>query len=151
MGPTIKDLQRKIQILIVVSVILIVISMFFIYDISRMSRVNELIDNTLIGALGEISKTGSVEGFETGTISQDGLLKFQEIVTGYYSGTIGRCEMKVGKGGYREITIYDEKRNPLYPKIGVWCEVSGDKIINWKFSRLQPFSRYDEEYNELWN
>lgn len=50
------------------------------------------------------------------------------------------------------IRYYDGDSNLLTPPIGFWFKLSHDKskIVNWKIGRLQPFSKFDSEYSEVW-
>lgn len=53
------------------------------------------------------------------------------------------------------IKVYDADGKVVNPPVGFWYTVvstpKGDRIGDWYLARLQPFSRYDEEYSEGWN
>lgn len=52
-----------------------------------------------------------------------------------------------------EITMLDGAGNALYPKVLFTYKLTNGKafIRELSLSRLQPFSRYDSEFNEAWN
>ena len=54
--------------------------------------------------------------------------------------------------GYIEIVLQDKDGNALYPKVGMRYQMTDDDryITKYTIGRLEPFSRYDEEYSELW-
>lgn len=53
---------------------------------------------------------------------------------------------------YVELQLYDADSQPLYPRVAFFYQLSDDKtkIADYTLCRLEPFSRYDEEYNEEW-
>lgn len=54
--------------------------------------------------------------------------------------------------GFVIVRLFDENEELMTPPIGFWYRLSADdsKISEWRIGRLQPFSRYDTEYSELW-
>lgn len=72
--------------------------------------------------------------------------------------------MKLWSPGYRSfeleavsdnfciVRLYTEDGEFVAPPIGFWYTITADglKIDNWEICRLQPFSRYDEEFSVLW-
>lgn len=54
--------------------------------------------------------------------------------------------------GYVEVQLFDSAGTKLYPLVGFFYQLTEDKakIADYTLCRLEPFSRYDEEYNKEW-
>lgn len=50
------------------------------------------------------------------------------------------------------VRLYTDDGTFVAPPIGFWYTLTSDglKISDWEICRLQPFSRYDDEFSVLW-
>lgn len=74
-------------------------------------------------------------------------IAFDSVFKSY--GNFASYEIQPVSNDFIIVRLYglDGKLDP--PLVGFWFKTdSSDRISNWSISRLQPFSRYDEEYAE---
>lgn len=74
--------------------------------------------------------------------------KFTEVCRMWSPGAVS-FEVTTVSPNFSIIKMYDQDGGQITPPIGFWYECS-DKITSWWIGRLQPFSRYDPEYSQLW-
>lgn len=89
---------------------------------------------------------------EASDMQEQDLQNFTEVLTPRDDAVVGDYEITIVTDRFVEIVLLDAKGRPLYPRVGLVYELTDDGLFikNYTLGRLQPFSRYDEEYSSLW-
>lgn len=77
--------------------------------------------------------------------------QFEEVFA-YFLPKVDWFTITASYPGFLEIVLLDKEGTPLYPRIAFSYKLNkqSNLIEDFSIARLQPFSRYDEEYNEAW-
>lgn len=90
---------------------------------------------------------------EADEVVEEDLSNFLSVLTPR-AGEAVAASYEVNKAleGYIELTLKDKDGNSIYPRVSMRYEMTPDNryITTYTIGRLSPFSRYDEEYSELW-
>lgn len=74
---------------------------------------------------------------------------FEQVFYHFSPGFTG-YELEQVATGFVKVTPIKLDGTLDYPSVGLWYTVKGKRIDTWRIARLQPFSRYDEEYSDDW-
>lgn len=79
------------------------------------------------------------------------MLQFQAVFYSYVDN-ISDYQIKYRSDSYIELVLLDENQQEIFPRVGFFYKLSANKkkIADYSICRLQPFSRYDKEFSELW-
>lgn len=89
--------------------------------------------------------------FADGEISE--IISDLDLVCFTYSNSWRTYTAELVSPGFAIVRLQDQDGNDINPPIGFWFKIdsSSGTFEEWRVGRLQPFSRYDEEYSEVWD
>lgn len=89
--------------------------------------------------------------FFVDTITEETVEDFDYVFMSYMA-EYGDHSIESVSDDFCVVSITDPEGNPVNPPVGFWYTLAEDdtKVAEWYIGRLQPLSKYDSEFSQVW-
>ncbi len=164
------DFPSRLQLSLLV-LVTVVLALFFVYTICSDSQakaedpplvITKLFTDWIAAGDNPTARKGVLSlcidyseyatEIEANDMQEQDLQNFLDVLMPRDGTQVAGFEVTAMMNNFVEVTLMDEEGRPLYPRVGLAYKLTpnGVFITDYTLGRLQPFSRYDEEYSDLW-